>query len=157
MKKFFFDCGTRDEPASQGLLVLRVMIGLMMLIGHGIPKLRAYAALKDLFYVPEIFPLKYMSPPVSLMACIGAEVVASILIIFGLSTRTAAFVLGFSLVVAVFGFHSAAPWFVSLPTLVDAKEVGLLYLIPLIAIIISGGGAYSLDAGLYRESKRRRW
>ncbi len=157
MKKFLFDCGTRDAPASQGILALRVMTGLMMLIGHGIPKIQHYAAIKDLFYVPEFFPLNHLTPPLSLMACIGAEVVASLCIILGLATRPAAFVLGFCMVVAVFGLQAAAPWFVALPTLVEAKELGLLYLIPLVALILSGGGAYSLDAGLYREGKRRRW
>ena len=58
MKKLLFDCGTRDATASLGLLVLRVLTGLMMLIGHGIPHLQTYTANKDLFYVPEIFPLK---------------------------------------------------------------------------------------------------
>ena len=43
------------------------------------------------------------------------------------------------------------------PSAPIAKEPALLYLIPLIAIIFSGAGAYSLDAGLYREGKRRRW
>ncbi|MEI8038676.1 MAG: DoxX family protein [Verrucomicrobiota bacterium] len=157
MKKFLFDCGTRDATASQGVFVLRVMIGLMMIFGHGIPKIAGYAAHKDLFYVPDFFPLRYLSPQLSLLACIGAEVGASIFIILGLATRPAAFVLGFSLVVAVFGFYAAAPWFVSLPTLVESKELGLLYLIPMIALILTGAGAYSLDAGLYRESKRRRW
>lgn len=157
MKKFFFDCGTRDATASQGIVALRVMTGLMMLVGHGLPKVFGYAARKELFYVPDFFPLKFLSPPMCLMACIAAEVGASILIVLGLATRPAAFVLGFSMVVAVFGFHSSAPWFVSMPTLVETKELGLLYLIPLIALILSGGGAYSLDAGLYRESKRRRW
>ena len=157
MKKFLFDCGTRDATASQGVLALRVMLGLMMLFGHGIPKIAGYAAHKDLFYVPDFFPLSYLSPPLSLMACIGAEVGASILILLGLATRPAAFVLGFSLVVAVFGAQAAAPWFVAPPTVLNAKELGLLYLIPLVAIILTGAGAYSLDAGLYRESKRRRW
>lgn len=157
MKKFFFDCGTRDATASQGLLVLRVMLGLMMLIGHGIPKIAGYAALKDAFPVAEFFPLNYLSHPLSLMACIGAEVVAAGLIVLGLATRPAAFVLGFSMVVAVFGVQAAAPWFVAPPTVMVAKELGLLYLIPLVALILTGGGAYSLDAGLYREGKRRRW
>lgn len=157
MKKFFFDCGTRDATASLGILALRVLIGLMMLIGHGIPKIQEYAARKDLFYVPDFFPLKYMSPPVSLMAAITAEVAASALIILGLATRPAAFLLGFSMIVAVFGFHEPAPWFVKPPTIMDAKELGLLYLIPMIAIILSGAGAFSLDAALYRDTKRRRW
>ena len=157
MKKFFFDCGTRDATASQGILALRVMLGLMMLVGHGIPKILNFAALKDFFYVPEIFPLNYLYPALSLIACSSAEVAASLLIIVGLATRPAAFVLGFSMVVAVFGAQGSAPWFVAPPTVLEAKELGLLYLIPLVAIILAGGGAYSLDAGLYREGKRRRW
>lgn len=157
MKKFFFDCGTRDATASLGLLVLRLMIGLMMFIGHGIPKIQDYTTRKDLFYVPDFFPFKYMSPPISLMAAIGAEFGAAALIMIGFATRPAAFLLGFSMVVAVFGFHGAAPWFVAPPTVLDAKELGLLYLIPMVVIIITGAGAYSLDAGLYREGKRRRW
>lgn len=157
MKKFFFDCGTRDATASLGFLALRVMIGLMMLVGHGIPKIQHYAALKDKFYVADFFPLKYLSPQVSLMAVIGAEVGASVLLMLGLATRPAAFVLGFSMVVAVFGRLGAAPWFFSPPAVVMAKELGLLYLIPLIAIILAGAGGLSLDAGIYREGKRRRW
>ena len=157
MKKFLFDCGTRDATASVGILALRVMIGLMMLIGHGIPKIQEYSTRKDMFYVPDFFPLKYMSPPISLMASITAEAGAAVLIILGLATRPAAFLMGFAMVVAVFGFHGSAPWFIKPPTVTDAKELGLLYLIPMIAVILSGAGAYSLDAGLYREGKRRRW
>jgi putative oxidoreductase len=157
MKKFFFDCGTRDATASLSILALRLLIGAMMLFGHGIPKIQDYAARKDLFYVPDFFPLKYMSPPVSLMAVIAAEAGAAAMIVLGLATRPAAFLLGFSMVVAVFGFHGTAPWFVKPPTIIDAKELGLLYLIPMVALIISGAGSYSLDAGIYRDSKRRRW
>jgi putative oxidoreductase len=157
MKKFLFDCGTRDATASLGLLALRVMIGLMMLIGHGLPKLQGYAARKDLFYVPDFFPLKFMSPQVSLAAAITAEFGASVLIIIGLATRPAAFLLGFGMVVAAFGFHGTSPWFVSPPTTYDAKELALLYLIPMIAIILAGGGSFSLDAVIHKEGKRRRW
>ena len=157
MKKFFFDCGTRDAAASHGILALRVMTGMMMLWGHGIPKIQHYAALKSVFYVPDFFPLHYMSSSVSLLACIGTEVGASILIILGLMTRPAAFVLGFSVVVAVFGCQGALPWFVSPPPVLEAKELGLLYLMPLIAIILTGAGVFSFDAGIYINPKRRRW
>lgn len=157
MKKFFFDCGTRDLTASIGIAALRVMLGLMMLIGHGWPKLQGYGARKDLFFVPDFFPLKYLTPPLSLMAVTAAEVGASLLIIVGLATRPAAFVLGMTLVVAVFSFHHDAAWFVAPPTLMEAKELGLLYLIPLVAIILTGGGLVSLDCLFYKERKRRRW
>ncbi len=157
MKKLLFDCGTRDATASLGILALRVMVGLMMLIGHGIPKIRAYDVRKVFFYVPDFYPLKWMSPQVSLMVCIGAEVLASLLIVIGLATRPAAFVLGMCMVVAGFGALGASPWFQTSPTLIETKELSLMYLIPMIAIILSGAGAWSLDAAIYREGKRRRW
>ncbi len=157
MKKFFFDCGTRDGQASLGIAALRAMVGLMMLIGHGIPKIYSYAAAKELFPVPGFFPFSLMSAPLSMMACIFAEVVAAALIIIGLATRPAAFILGFTMVVAAFSYHASAPWFVKPPTIMDAKELALMYLIPMIALILTGAGAYSLDSTLYRDPKRRRW
>jgi putative oxidoreductase len=156
MKKFFFDCGTRDATASFGILALRIMIGLMMLCGHGISKIQDFQKLMKGFYVPDFFPLYYMSPSVSLIACITAEVGASILIILGVATRPAAFVLGFNMVVAAFAVHGAAPWILG-PGVPVAKEPALLYLIPAIVIILTGAGAFSLDAGIYKEGKRRRW
>jgi len=157
MKKFFFDCGTRDAQASLGLLALRIMVGSMMVFGHGIPKIYDYSSRKDFFYVPDFFPFYFMSPQVSLAFCIFAEVVAAALIIIGLATRPAAFVLGFAMVVAAFGFLGTAPWFIKPPDIMDAKELSLMYLIPMIALILSGSGSYSLDSMLYRDSKRRRW
>lgn len=156
MKKFLFDCGTRDATASLGILALRMMIGAMMLLGHGIPKIRDYDAMLAKFYEPDFFPLNYMSKSVSLMACIGAEVVAAAFIILGLATRPAAFILGFNMVVAAFAVLANAPWFIG-PGAPMAKEPALLYLIPLIAIIITGAGSWSMDAALYKEGKRRRW
>jgi putative oxidoreductase len=155
MRKFFFDCGTRDATASLGILSLRVMIGLMMLIGHGIPKIQNFATQKDFFYVPAFLPVKMAS--ISMMACIGAEVAAATLLILGLATRSSAFILGLCMVVAAFGAFGGAPWFQKTATLVETKEVYILYLIPMIAIILAGAGNHSLDSLLYRETKRRRW
>lgn len=153
MKRFLFDCGTRDATASLGLFALRVMTGLMMLVGHGIPKIEQYATLKNL----EIFsPVKFIPSPIGLILCIGAEVGAAALIVLGLATRPAAFVLGFNMVVAAFGVLGNAPWFMA-QGVPAAKEPALLYLIPLIAVILSGAGAWSLDASIHREGKRRRW
>jgi putative oxidoreductase len=156
MKKFLFDCGTRDATASLGFLALRAMVGLMMLVGHGIPKIQSFQAiLKKGFYQPDVFPLSLMSPQVSLLMLIGAEVVASALLVLGLMTRPAAFVFGFAMVVAAFGAHAADPWFSAGAG--GSKELALMYLIPVIVIILSGAGGYSLDAAIYKESKRRRW
>lgn len=155
MKKILFDCGTRDTTASLGILALRMMTGLMMLIGHGLPKIQGYSMLKDKFEL-KVFPFQYFAPSLNLILCIAAEVGAAALIVIGLCTRPAAFVLGFTMVVAAFGVHGADPWFMA-QGVPAAKEPALLYLIPMIAIILTGGGSFSLDAAIYKEGKRRRW
>jgi putative oxidoreductase len=155
MKRFLFDCGTRDATASLGILALRVMTGLMMLLGHGVLKLRDYSMLRDKFEL-QVYPFQHFSPSINLMLCIAAEAGAAILIVLGVCTRPAAFMLGFTMVVAAFGVHGNAPWFMG-PGVPVSKEPALLYLIPMIAIILTGGGAFSLDAAIYKEGKRRRW
>ena len=156
MKKFFFDCGTRDPNSAGGLFALRVMTGAMMLFGHGIPKLMAFGKIKDAFPVPDFFPLSFMSPPVSLLAALFAEVVGALCLILGVATRPAAFLLGFTMVVAAFNIHSGAPWFIG-PGVSAAKEPALLYLVPMIAIILTGAGLWSLDAKIFKDPRRRRW
>lgn len=156
MKKFFFDCGTRDTTASIGFLALRVMVGFMMLIGHGLPKVDKFSAIKDFFPKLNFYPFNGMEASYSLMVCIAAEAIAATMIIFGFATRTAAFVLGLCMVFIAFGFLGSAPWFQTTPTLVETKEPYLLYLIPMIVIILSGAGKYSFDAILGKD-KRRRW
>lgn len=155
MKKFLFDCGTRDATASLGLLFLRVCTGLLMFFGHGLGKIQNFAKLKDGWTVPDFFPLKYMSPPVSLMATIGAEAVCSVLIILGLATRPAAFILAFTMTVAAFHVHGSNPWFAAGG--IGPKEGPLLFLIPAIAILLTGAGQYSSDASILKEGRRKRW
>lgn len=155
MKKFLFDCGTRDATASLGILALRIGTGLLMMLGHGIPKIQSFAEKKDGFPVPDFFPLKYMSNPVSLMATIGAEVGCAALLILGLATRPAAFILGFTMVVAAFNIHASGPWF--LGGAPGPKEPALLYLIPALAILLTGAGQYSFDANILKEGRRKKW
>lgn len=153
MKRFLFDCGTRDPLASSGLLALRLPVSLMMLLGHGLPKWQNFDQLKPIF--AEMVPLPWVSAAVTLSACILAEVLAPILLILGLATRPAAFLLGFAMVVAAFHVHQGDPWILA-PGVPGAKEPALLYLIPMLVLIISGAGSWSADAALYEEKRRRR-
>jgi len=152
MKKFLFDCGTRDPVASSGLLFLRITTGLMMLVGHGIAKIRDFDKFSEVWPVPDLWPLSYMSKPISLMATIGAEVGAAGLLVLGLMCRPAAFVLGFAMCVAAFQVHALDPFFSKGGA---SKEFAILYLIPCFVLIISGAGQWSLDA-LFTHDKRRR-
>lgn len=155
MKKLLFDCGTRDATASVGLLFLRIAIGAMLLLGHGLGKIEHFSKLKDDFFVPQLFPLQYISPPVSLMLAILAEVLFAGLLVMGLMSRISAFVIGFTMVVAAFHVHAAHPFFYSPPDVLVAKELAIMYLVPCVTILLAGGGAYSLDALLVKESRRR--
>ena len=154
MKKFLFDCGTRDDGISLGLLVLRVGTGLLMLLGHGISKLQGFAEKSKEFPIPDFFPLKYLSPSMSLAATIGAEVGCAALLVLGLATRPAAFILAFTMTVAAFNIHAAGPWFMSGGN--GAKEPALLFLIPCIALLLIGAGSFSIDA-LILKDRRRNW
>lgn len=152
MKRFLFDCGTRDALASVGLLVLRLGFGLMMAVGHGWPKVENFAKLKDGWTVPGIWPFSLMSSPVSLMATIFAELGCAALIVVGLATRPAAFVLGFAMVVAAFQVLADGPLF--LPE-AGAKEPALMYLCVCVVLIITGAGKGSFDSAIYKEKRRR--
>jgi len=154
MKLFLFDCGTRDPLASVGLLVLRAGIGLMMAFGHGLPKLQNYSAMLEQWNIaPAIWPLSYMSKPMSLMLAIGAEFVASLMLVLGVMTRPAAFMLGFAMCVAAFQVHALDPFFSAGGA---AKEMAVLYLLPAFVLIITGAGQYSIDAGIATDKRRRR-
>jgi putative oxidoreductase len=148
MKKFFFDCGTRDLTASFGLLFLRVATGLMLMLGHGIPKLQNYEAMRAKFTAPSSLS-GILNGPIALILTIGAEVGAAGLIILGLATRPAAFIVCFTMVIAAFDVHAADPF--------KIKELALMYLIFGVTILLNGAGAFSLDAKLSKDGKRRRW
>ena len=152
MRRFLFDCGTREGSASAGLLILRLGFGLMMLIGHGWPKIAKFEAAKDSWPVPQFLPFSWLTPPLSMVGTIFAEVGCAALLVLGLATRPAAFVLGFTMVVGAFQVHAHDPLFMAGG---PAKEPALLYLFPCLALIAAGAGAYSVDAQLHRERRRK--
>ena len=155
MKSILFGCGTRDVTASVGMLSLRLTFGLLMLFGHGLPKLKKFDAIIEnkTFYTPDFFPLSWMNLQVSLGAAIAAELGAAALIIIGLGTRWAAFILGFTMVVAAFAHLNEAAWIYQVGSTKPFKELALLYLAAMIGIILAGPGRYSLDAVLDKPRK----
>ena len=97
-----------------------------------------------------------MSPFFSLLATIGAEVGCAALLILGLATRPAAFIIAFTMIVAAFNIHATGPFFLG-PGVEGPKEPAILYLIPAIAILLAGAGSYSADASIFKEGRRRKW
>ncbi len=127
--------------ASAALLIVRVGAGGLMLIQHGWGKLMAFGEKSSGF--PD--PLG-VGNTTSMALAVGAEVFASILLILGLLTRLAAIPLLFTMFVAAVIIHAADPF--------QKKELAILYGLLFLALVVAGGGRFSLDRVLRERVPR---
>lgn len=118
------------------ILYLRLFMGGVLLL-HNVGKLQTYNEIIDSY--PTLFQLE---PRVWFALVSLVEVIAAVLLMIGLRVRTAAalLVVGFSYAVWRDGFGAT-------------DEIRFLWVGILLALWISGGGAYALDAA---ETKPRR-
>lgn len=123
----------RAKLTNIGLLVGRVAIGLLMLVGHGYPKLLEFSAKAATF--PD--PLGIGSG-LSLGLAVFAEFFCAILIIIGAATRLAAVPLVVTMLVAGLIVHSADPW--------STQEKAIVYAVPFLMLVFTGPGKLSVDA-----------
>ena len=122
----------RDFQSSLALLLLRVGSGGLILT-HGIPKLqRLFGGAEIKFADP--FGL---GPVISLGLATFAEVICAILVIVGFKTRLAVIPLIITMLTAAFYAHWDDPF--------GKKELPLLFCIVFVSLLLTGGGAYSLD------------
>lgn len=115
------------------LFLLRVTVGFLMAYSHGWRKMLKLFA-DD--------PIKFADPfgigaPASLGLTVFAEVLCSILLIFGLFTRMATIPLIIMMLTIIFVVHWDDPF--------NKIEFALLYLIPYLCILLMGPGRFSLD------------
>ena len=115
-------------------LLLRLSLGLLML-SHGIPKM-----MKLLNGNMEFGDPLGIGSPASLFLAVFAEVICSILIIIGFSTRLALIPLITTMVVAAFIVHINDP--------LGTKELALIYLFGYFVLFLLGSGKYSVDSRL---------
>jgi putative oxidoreductase len=131
----------RYGPQAQALL--RVVSGYLFMM-HGSAKL---------FHVPHVA----MFDGLQLMSMMGAagviELVGGALMIFGLFTRIAAFILSGEMAVAYFVAH--APHGDLLMPMLNQGEAAVLYCFIFLFFAAAGAGAWSIDAG--RSGARRWW
>ena len=143
LKSVLFSPGTHSRAASFGLLLLRLGAGGMMIAGHGWGKLLSFQARSAQW--PD--PLGIGHAP-SMAGTVGAEVVCAALVMIGFATRIAALPLVFTMAVAGFVINAGEPW--------GEKELAAIYLVPFLALVFTGPGAYSLDAKIAGSSRGRR-
>lgn len=121
--------------ADGALLLLRLWYGGMLLINHGWGKLMKFSAMSGSFSDPL-----GVGTQTSLILALVGEVLCSALLVLGLFTRLAALGAGITMAVAFWGIHHLA---VSGP---KSGELAYTYLGVFIALILAGGGRFSLDA-----------
>jgi putative oxidoreductase len=115
-----------------GLLNLRIFVGGFMLVAHGWGKLAGFGELAGKFPDPI-----GVGSTLSLALAVFAEVLCALLIMIGLGTRFAAVPLLITMLVAAFIVHADDPW--------GKKEFALLYAIPFLTLIFTGGGRFAVE------------
>jgi len=121
------------------LFILRLWLGLSMLLLHGVGKIERFSKLSAEF--PDLLGIGSRT---SLCLAIGAEALGSALLVLGLFTRFAALSLVVTMGVAFFLAHKATL------TGDNSGELAFIYLAGYVTLFLTGGGAFSLDAG-FRE------
>lgn len=127
--------------SSLGLLILRLGVGGFMLWFHGMPKLLNFSEKAATF--PD--PLG-VGNSLSLGLAVFAEFFCSILLIWGILTRLAAIPLFATMITAAFIIHGEDPW--------NKKEFALLYAIPFLTLVFTGGGMFSIDHLFFKKSPK---
>lgn len=119
-----------------GLLVLRLSTGGLMLF-HGVSKL-----------INGVGPIGEMVAALGLPSFIAygsllVELVASLIMVLGLWTRVAAAAMVFNMFIAILMAHMSVIFSLT-PEGGWAIELPMLYLLPALALIFTGGGRYAL-------------
>ena len=123
---------------SVGLLLFRLCLGGLMIANHGWIKIVNFEVLKTQF-----LNFLGLGSQISLILAITAEILCSILLIFGIYTRVVLIPLIITMLVAV-GTHG---W-----QMFGEAEMGFLYLRGFVFLFIVGPGDNSIDARMNKRT-----
>jgi len=133
---------TRALKINLGLLTLRLAIGLGLFLLHGQAKLAgAWAYMfsgHDWPFVKVVAGIGFPAPGLFAVAAALSESLGSLLVAAGLQTRVAASFVAFTMIVAT-SLHVSHG---------QSAELAFLYLTPILTLMLTGGGTYSLDAAM---------
>ena len=132
---------TKERLTNISLLYLRITSGVTIFLAHGLGKAMNFSKIAPKF----VDPFGFLGSELSLALVVFAEFVAAITLVLGLFTRWSALSLAFTLWVAAFIVHGPDPF--------KVKELAVVYFFMYSALVISGGGKYSLDFVLKKNFK----
>ena len=136
MKKFF---GTKvsENAFSFSAFILRVGVGSLMLVQHGLDKLMHFAQKAPKFADPF-----NIGSTASLSMVVFAEFFCAAFVILGLFTRLACIPLVIAMSVALFSAHKG--------DFFGRGESAGLFLVVFLAILVMGPGKASIDRMIYK-------
>ena len=121
-----------NNAFNTGMLVLRLGFGILLL-HHGYQKITHFQDVQA-----HMMSFMGLSPAITTSLVIFAEVFCAAMVILGLFTRIAAFIVVFNFSVAFFMAHNHDAF--------GAGEMPMLYLLGYLAILICGPGRVSVDS-----------
>ena len=127
--------------ADAGLLILRLVAGLALAIGHGLGKFPPSTR-----FIETVSRLGFPEPEIFAWAAALTELVGGTFLAAGFLTRPAALAIAFSLGTAAFRSHAGDPF--------ASKEKALLFMTIAVCFLLTGAGRYALDALLRRRGRR---
>lgn len=130
--KNLFSTRVSESTLTVALFVLRVGVGSLMMVQHGLDKLNKYGARAGKFADPF-----GIGSTTSYSMVVFAEFFCAAFIILGLFTRLAAIPLVIAMSVALFSAHKGEFF--------GAGENAGIYLVCFITILLTGPGKASLD------------
>lgn len=134
----------RNIGRDTGLLIFRLVFGLVLLYGHGFEKMSVLLSGQEIQFMDPIG----IGAGTSYYMAAFAEGICAILLILGLFSRIATLILSINFVV-IFIFHAfmAGDGF-------EILELRFLYLFAFIALTLTGPGNFSLDYLLFHRKNK---
>jgi len=138
------------SKAGAAALILRVPVGLV-LAAHGVQKLFGWFGGNGLAGTAQWLSSMGMEPGYLMAILAGsAEFFGGLALVVGLLTRLAALVAAFTMLVAIFSVHISNGLFVGN----GGYEYALILMVALLALVVQGGGAFSMDKALSEKLGR---
>jgi putative oxidoreductase len=123
--------------APRALSVLRIITGLMI-IEHGMGKIIGF----------PVYPAYANVQPLSLIGAAGfIELIGGALLILGLLTRQAAFILSGEMAFAYFMVHAPKSFY----PLINGGTLAIMYCFTCLYLSTAGAGPWSVDAAMKRD------
>jgi putative oxidoreductase len=149
---------TKESVMTDAALLILRLSGLGLALAHGLPKIQRFLAGQATPFIDGVEALGFPYPTVFAWAATTAELVGGFLIAFGLFTRAAAGFAAFTMFVAAFLRHRLFHQTLAFVGVSPVSEQDLeswgnperaaVYLLIFLALVLMGGGRFSLDRWL---------